>query len=385
MVPTASADGQLSSLTLNGANVSYTTQTVKGLEYALFTTAAGTYSARYAAAPAAAPAISAMSADTADQGTVAVGWRTSAPATTELAWGESAGALDHRVVVADATREHRLELPGLTPGALYWFRVTSRDAAGRETSFPPVGQLPYAFRIPDWLALPPVIYGVRAAPMPDGTASVQWSTVLRADGELQYGTSPTALTQSADASGFGNLHTVSVRGLAPATRYYYRVVSRTAWGVPSNWPVLSFVTPEYGVADSRLAEWQMGEASGVDVTARGDGELRLAAGRNRGTFVSRPLDAEQMVAWKQALWDADVPSGASLAVQLRTGSTAPPDATWTPWIDVPRQGALSGDVAASRYLQYRLTLTGALASPVVRAIGVTSTGHAVAHPSETGG
>ena len=59
MVPTASADGLLSSLTRNGSPVTYTTQTIKGLEYAFFTAAAGTYAARYGTAAAAGPAITA--------------------------------------------------------------------------------------------------------------------------------------------------------------------------------------------------------------------------------------------------------------------------------------------------------------------------------------
>jgi hypothetical protein len=265
--------------------------------------------------------------------------------------------------------------------------VTSRDATGRESTFPAADRPPYAYRVPAWLASPPGINGLRAVAMPDGYASVQWSTMLRSDGTLEYGTSPTALTQDAEASGFGLLHSVSVDGLAPGQRYYYRVTSSTAWGARSVSPVQSFDAPDYGVADSRLAQWQMGEASGVvAVAGRGDGELRLADPGGRGTFVSRLLDAEQMVGWTQALWDAEVPSGASLTVEVRTGSTSPPDQSWTPWIDVPRPGApLSAAVAPSRYLQYRLRLAGGSATPVVRAVGVTSTGHPIQHPTEGGG
>ena len=85
--------------------------------------------------------------------------------------------------------------------------------------------------------------------------------------------------------------------------------------------------------------------------------------------------------------DADVPAGTSLTVQARTGSTSTPDNSWTPWTDIGAGGAsLPDGVKASRYLQYRLRLTGrAGATPVVRAIGFTSTGVVPDHPTEGGG
>jgi hypothetical protein len=179
MVPTDSADGLLSSLTLSGAPVSYQTQTIKGLEYAVFQTAAGAYTARYTQPPAAAPAIAAMNVMTTDQGTTAVTWTTSRPATTELAWGESASDLGHTIVLGEAGRDHRLDLPRFTPGEVYWFRVTSRDAAGRTVSFPAADTPPYAYRIPEWLGRAPAIVDVRAVALPDRTATVRWLTDLR--------------------------------------------------------------------------------------------------------------------------------------------------------------------------------------------------------------
>ena len=64
-----------------------------------------------------------------------------------------------------------------------------------------------------------------------------------------------------------------------------------------------------------------------------------------------------------------------------------PDSTWTSWIDVAGNGAaLPAGVADSRYLQYRLTLTGSGgATPVVRAIGFTSTGQPPNHEKGGGG
>ena len=92
MVPTTSADGTLTSITLAGSPVTYTTQTVKGLQYAIFPAAPGNYSAQYGTAPAAAPAIASPSMSTTAAGTPTVSWSTNRAATTEVDWGTSDSA-----------------------------------------------------------------------------------------------------------------------------------------------------------------------------------------------------------------------------------------------------------------------------------------------------
>jgi hypothetical protein len=98
------------------------------------------------------------------------------------------------------------------------------------------------------------------------------------------------------------------------------------------------------------------------------------------------LDAGQMVSWRNASWQAGIPAGTSVRVYVRTGSIAKPDATWSAWVSVPADGApLAGLAPGSRYLQYRIELSGTLsATPVVRSIGFTSSGHALtSEPSES--
>ena len=173
--------------------VSYTTQTIKGLEYAFFTAAAGTYAARYGTAATAGPAITAVSAATTEAGTPALTWDTSQPATTEISWSKGTDALDQKIVIAESARKHRLELPQLEAGATYRYRVRSRNQFGRDTAYPAPDRPPATFTVPARLTEPPGIAGVRAVALPDGTASVQWSTSRRADGSVQYGNTATAL------------------------------------------------------------------------------------------------------------------------------------------------------------------------------------------------
>jgi hypothetical protein len=208
-----------------------------------------------------------------------------------------------------------------------------------------------------------------------------------ADARVQYGRSATALDQQGIGSGTDTTHLVTLGHLRPGQSYYYRATSRTPWGTLASSSTSAFVMPDYGVADSRLAQWRTGTDSGIALARRGDGELRLAAGQTSGTFVSRLLDIQQIVDWRRSLWDADVPVGTTLTVQLRTGSTSSPDDSWTTWLDATGNGdALPSGVKASRYLQYRLRLTGSGdATPVVRAIGFTSTGVVPTYPTEGGG
>lgn len=88
----------------------------------------------------------------------------------------------------------------------------------------------------------------------------------------------------------------------------------------------------------------------------GSGEV-IALERNReGTYQSPVLDASQVARWGVLHFVANVPTGAQIIVQTRSGNTAYPDTTWSDW--TPGFTA-SGQVVTSppaRYLQIRLIL-----------------------------
>ena len=77
--------------------------------------------------------------------------------------------------------------------------------------------------------------------------------------------------------------------------------------------------------------------------------VRTTPYASSGTFLSRVFEGSTTGAtWNNVSWIADVPAGTTLALSVRTGSTATPDATWTPFVAVT-PGALS---LQSRYIQY---------------------------------
>ena len=97
--------------------------------------------------------------------------------------------------------------------------------------------------------------------------------------------------------------------------------------------------------------------------------MRLSPYPPSGRFTSRVFDAGSVAEWHSATWAADVPEGTSLAVSVRTGDTARPGRSWTPWRRLRR----SGDAvlaAASRHLQYRVDLatTDPTRTPVLREV-----------------
>lgn len=89
----------------------------------------------------------------------------------------------------------------------------------------------------------------------------------------------------------------------------------------------------------------------------------------RGTYTSAPLDAAQVSLWGAMRVTANIPDGASMTIETRSGNVADPEtAPWSDWSDAqvqmpnaeqpalqPRQVTIKSPPA--RFLQYRLTLT----------------------------
>jgi hypothetical protein len=82
--------------------------------------------------------------------------------------------------------------------------------------------------------------------------------------------------------------------------------------------------------------------------------IRMTPYASSGSFTSRVFDAGHSVNWDAMTWSAGTPAGTSLSLLVRTGDTATPDGTWSPFSSVPSSGTMLG--VTSRYLQYRADL-----------------------------
>lgn len=93
--------------------------------------------------------------------------------------------------------------------------------------------------------------------------------------------------------------------------------------------------------------------------AQSGGIYRLGAGLGgEGRFESSAEDFGVQARWGNLTWRAELPEGTHLAFQTRSGNTAEPDPTWSPWsAELERNGSPLASPPA-RFLQYRALLRG---------------------------
>ena len=94
---------------------------------------------------------------------------------------------------------------------------------------------------------------------------------------------------------------------------------------------------------------------------------RLAA---RGTYESEVHDAGAAARWGTLRWRGSTPPGSRIELATRSGNTAIPNDTWSPWSDAYAEAEGSPiESPNARYLQWRATLHGGGdASPVLTAV-----------------
>ena len=135
MLPTQGGGGTLSALTRGGVAVPYTTQAIKGVQYAFFVAQAGHPSGdlrqRHDAAGA-SPASPSPWDRTATTATVQ--WGDDEPATSVVRYGTAPASLNQTVSDSALLTAHAVLLSGLTPNATYYYQVTSADGAGNSAT-----------------------------------------------------------------------------------------------------------------------------------------------------------------------------------------------------------------------------------------------------------
>ncbi len=102
-------------------------------------------------------------------------------------------------------------------------------------------------------------------------------------------------------------------------------------------------------------------------TANPGSLYRLATNRaGTGAYVSEVHDARTVAMWGTIRWRADTPGNSSVRLYTRSGNTAVPSATWSPWSAAyadPSGAAITSPRA--RYLQWKAELRGAGAAPAL--------------------
>ncbi len=146
MVPFQSSVGALTGITRGGNPIAYDTETIKGVQYAVFPATAGSYQAVYAADQT-APVISAVVASPADD-SATITWQTNEPADSLVEFGTAPGSLNQSASSPALVTSHSVVLSGLAPGTTFYYRVSSTDAANLTATSPPTSDPPGQFSTP---------------------------------------------------------------------------------------------------------------------------------------------------------------------------------------------------------------------------------------------
>ena len=94
--------------------------------------------------------------------------------------------------------------------------------------------------------------------------------------------------------------------------------------------------------DRQIVALLPGDPGPAFVTTNGAVLYRIAAEtEHRGTYLSAALDAGQAARFGSFRWRGDLPAGASIRFSFRSGMSAFPDDTWSPWLSPSRSSSSS--------------------------------------------
>ena len=225
----------------------------------MFNATSGSYSATYsAAAPLTMAAATASTEQTADAQTATVAWETNNVSTSKVLLGTSPSQLSESTVQEDSTRRHSLVVDELKPKTKYYYRVASTDLSGKEQILPAPSEAPATFTTAASDNVEPTATSPTVTALPGGTAVLRWTTNEPTTAVVQLGESGTELKERARAIDPIRQHSVVLTDLDPETTYSLKVESADVAGNEVVSKMITFETPEWGVADQMTASFKRG-------------------------------------------------------------------------------------------------------------------------------
>lgn len=215
-------------------------------------------------ADATAPTISNVSASATSDTAATVTWTTNEAATALVEYGKD-GNLGTKTTETTTTQTSQsVSLTGLTASTTYYYKVTSKDAAGNAASSTVASFTTLASGQSDTTA--PTLSNVSATAS-ETSATITWTTGEASTSKINYGASSSSLSSSTteDATKTTS-HSVTVTGLTGGTTYYYQAVSKDAAGNTGTSSTASFATTAAGAGDKTSPV-----ISNVNVTATSSG------------------------------------------------------------------------------------------------------------------
>jgi hypothetical protein len=278
MVPATFGGKAITGMTRNGSPITYTRETIKGVEYAFFPATSGDYTASYAP-DTAPPAISAVTAVAAADGTATVTWTTDEASDSRVDYGTSPTALTQNASDAAAVTAHSVRLTGLTPGTTYHYTVRSVDGSGNATTAP---STPATFAVP-------VTAFPATTTIETGTARAGTAASLTADDNVFFQVNSTT-TGTRTTSWWGSftgvpagLSNLRVTYAGRNSRSCTQVLAAWRW-TDSTWQQLD--SRAVANADVILADLVPPGAAGTYVSATGEVRVRVRCTATTNGFSS---------------------------------------------------------------------------------------------------
>lgn len=154
-------------------------------------------------------------------------WTTDVSATSQVYYGTTNAFGSSTTETVSTTKNHSVNITGLTVNTDYYFYIASKDAANNTSTAGEDGS--YIFTT---TAAGPVISAVTDSASADN-ATITWTTDVAATTQVFYGTTVSFGSQTTEIDKDANMktaHSVTLTGLSAGTKYYYYVRSANAAG-----------------------------------------------------------------------------------------------------------------------------------------------------------
>jgi phosphodiesterase/alkaline phosphatase D-like protein len=144
-------------------------------------------------------------------------WSTDTPSDSQVAYGTSSSYGSSTTLDSTLVTSHGQQLSGLSPATQYHFQVKSRDTYANASA-----SADYTLTT---AGTAPVISNVQANAVTAGNATIQWTTDVPANSQVEYGTTAGYGSSTTLDAALVTSHSQTLSGLSPNTAYHYRVRS----------------------------------------------------------------------------------------------------------------------------------------------------------------
>ena len=199
-------------------------------------------------------------------------WKTDEPTRGEVKYWKTATENPMTRLDENLSTSHSVPLPGLDPDTTYYFKVTSRDATGNETteegSFKTLAAADET---------EPSISGVGISSITESSAIITWTTDETATSQVKYGQTEEYGSETPENTNLVRSHSVTLTELDDDTTYYFKVISKDAAGneaelaesqtftTKSTIPVgyeIDDLAPEFALEDVNGTVWKLSDYRG---------------------------------------------------------------------------------------------------------------------------